>query len=292
MAATLAPLNRSRWILPAAILALLTASALLAPLVAPQDPYDLAALRLEDSSRPPAWLERPGASAPPATTTHYLLGTDVQGRDLLSAVLYGLRVSLLVGVVATAAAAAFGVALGLVAGYHRGWADAVIMRLADIQLSFPTVLIALFLMALLGQGLWKIIFAVAIVHWVIYARTVRGAALAEREKDYISAIRALGAGTPRILLRHLLPNLLTPIVVISAVEFASIVMLEATLSFLGLGVPITRPSLGMLIKFGYDDVLSGAWWIWLFPGLALVVLVLSLNWLADLMREKLLGEGE
>lgn len=275
--------DRYRWILPAAVLTVIVLAALLAPWLASQDPYDLATLRLEDSTRPPAWIEHvaPGPA-------HYWLGADSQGRDVFSAVLYGLRVSLLVGVAATVLAALAGVALGLVAGYKRGWTDALVMRLADVQLSFPSILIALFLMALLGQGLWKIIFAVAIVHWVIYARTVRGAALAEREKDYISAIRALGAGTPRILLRHLLPNLMTPILVISAVEFASVVMLEATLSFLGLGVPITRPSLGMLIKFGYDDVFSGAWWIWLFPGLALVALVLSLNWLADLLRERLL----
>ena len=285
--AILARLRESTWIVPAVVLGTLIAGALLAPSLAPQNPYDLATLRLEDSSRAPDWLLRGTAAQP-----HYIFGTDTQGRDVLSSVLYGLRVSLLVGFAGTALAAAFGVLLGLIAGYRRGWTDALIMRLADIQLSFPTVLIALFLMALLGQGLWKIVFAVAVVHWVIYARTVRGATLAEREKDYVSAIRALGARTPRILLRHILPNLWTPILVISAVEFASVVMLEATLSFLGLGVPITRPSLGMLIKFGYDDVFSGAWWIWLFPGLALVALVLSLNWLADLLREKWLSGGE
>lgn len=283
----LARFRRHSWLIPAILLGTLLASAILAPLIAPQNPYDLRVLRLEDSSQPPDWF---GPVAPGAA--RYILGTDTQGRDVLSAVLYGLRVSLLVGVVSTILAAVFGVALGLLAGYRRGWTDAAIMRLADVQLSFPTVLIALFMMAFLGQGLWKIIFAVAIVHWVIYARTVRGATLAEREKDYVSAIRALGARTPRILVRHILPNLWTPILVISAVEFASVVMLEATLSFLGLGVPITRPSLGMLIKFGYDDVFSGAWWIWLFPGLALVILVLSLNWLADLIRERLLPEGQ
>jgi len=271
------------WTLPAAILLVLVVGALAAPWIAPQNPYALASLRLEDSTMAPAWT---AAGRLTATPWRYFLGTDAQGRDILSAVLYGLRVSLLVGVVATALAALFGVALGLAAGYWRGWTDSVIMRIADIQLAFPTVLIALFLMAIWGQGLWKIIFAVAIVHWVIYARTVRGAALAEREKDYIAAIRALGAGPIRIVLRHLLPNLMTPVLVISAVEFASVVMLEATLSFLGLGVPITRPSLGMLIKFGYDEVFSGAWWIWLFPGLALVALVLSLNWLADSLRDR------
>jgi peptide/nickel transport system permease protein len=199
--------------------------------------------------------------------------------------MYGLRVSLFVGASATLLALIAGVALGLVAGYFRGWVDSLIMRVADIQLSFPSVLIALFMMAIWGQGVGKIIVAVAIVHWVIYARTVRGSVLAEREKDYIAAIRALGAGAPRILARHLLPNVAAPVLVISTVEFASVVMLEATLSFLGLGVPITKPSLGLLIKFGFDEFFSGLWWIWLFPGLALVGLVLSLNWLADLLRE-------
>lgn len=214
----LARLRRNSWLLPAAVLGILLLAAIFAPWIAPQNPYDLAALRLEDGSRPPAWVEAAGAGS-----VRYLMGTDLQGRDVFSAVLYGLRVSLLVGVASTVLAAVAGVALGLVAGYKRGWIDTIIMRLADVQLSFPTILIALFLMALtasLDLGLWKIVFAVAIVHWVIYARTVRGAALAEREKDYISAIRALGARTPRILAFHLLPNLLTPILVISAVQFA------------------------------------------------------------------------
>lgn len=286
-------LRDATWFIPAGVLVLLVLVALLAPLISPQDPYALGTLRLEDSSRPPAWLEAGGAANGLVNPgTHYLLGTDGQGRDILSAVFYGLRVSLLVGVIGTVIALVAGVALGLVAGYWRGWVDAFVMRVADVQLAFPSILIALFLMAIWGQGLMKIILAVAIVHWVIYARTVRGAVLAEREKDYISAIRALGAATPRILLRHLLPNLLTPVLVISAVQFASVVMLEATLSFLGLGVPITRPSLGMLIKFGYDEVFSGAWWIWLFPGLALVGLILSLNWLTDILRVRLMPPGE
>lgn len=299
-------LKGSGWLMPAGILGLLVFAGVFAPWIAPQNPYSLSALRLEESSRPPIWMaqgaavgaEDGGVSEGAGQTVHYLLGTDNQGRDILSAVLYGLRVSLLVGVTSTLIALVAGVVLGLAAGYWRGWTDGVIMRLADIQLAFPSVLIALFLMAVWrtgagnqgNQGLVKIIVAIAIVHWVIYARTVRGSVLAEREKDYVSAIRALGAGAPRILFYHLLPNILTPILVISAVEFASVVMLEATLSFLGLGVPITRPSLGMLIKFGYDDVFSGAWWIWLFPGLALVLLVLSLNWLADILQERLLKE--
>lgn len=270
--------RRWRWMAPAGLLGFLVLAAVLAPWISPQDPYELGALRLEDSALAPG-------------EKGYWLGTDVQGRDVLSAVLYGLRVSLVVGVTATLLAALVGVGLGLAAGYGRGWLESVVMRLADVQLAFPSILIALFLMAVWGQGLGKIIVAVAVAHWVIYARTVRGTVLAEREKDYVAAIRALGGGTGRILVRHLLPNLAAPVMVISAVEFASVVMLEATLSFLGLGVPITHPSLGMLIKFGYEEVFSGAWWIWLFPGLALVGLVLSLNWLADVMREKLAPAG-
>lgn len=287
--------SRLGWWLPSAILIVLTLAAVFAPWLTPQDPYDLATVRLTDVNRPPLWQ----ADAPPPDTGRpapvplFLLGADGQGRDIFSAVIYGLRVSLLVGLGGTLLAGVAGVVLGLIAGWWRGWIEAAIMRLADIQLAFPSILIALFLMAVWGQGVGKIVVAVAIAHWVIYARVVRGTLLAEREKDYIAAIRALGAGTPRILLRHLLPNLMTPVLVISAVEFASVVMLEATLSFLGLGVPITRPSLGMLIHIGYTEgSFSNAWWVWLFPGLMLVALVLPLNWLADTLREMRQRTGE
>lgn len=261
-------------VLPAALLGIVVLAALAAPWLSPQDPYDLRVLQLAHGRLPPAPWD---AGAVPRT----LLGTDAQGRDMLSAVLYGLRVSLLIGAAATLLAGVTGTLLGLAAGWRRGWLDAVIMRLADVQLAFPAMLIALFMMALWGAGLGKLILAMAAAHWVIYARTARAATLVEREKDYVAASRALGAGGVRIVLRHILPNLAAPLAIISTVEFASIVMLEATLSFLGLGVPVTRPSLGMLIKLGYEDVFSGAWWVWLFPGLALVALVFSLNWLAD-----------
>lgn len=275
---------RHIWLIPATILTFFTLAAVLAPWLAPQNPYDLKQVRLIDANRPPAWL-----AETPTEGARFLLGADAQGRDILSAVIFGLRVSMLVGVAGTGLSLLIGVALGLMAGYWRGWFDAVIMRIADVQLAFPSILIALFLMAVLGRGneLLKIILAVAIAHWVIYARTIRGVVLSEREKDYVSAVRALGAATPRIMTRHLLPNLLTPIFVISTVEFASVVMLEATLSFLGLGVPITRPSLGMLIKFGYNDVFSGQWWTWLPPGLTLLLLVFCLNWLGDILRLRL-----
>jgi peptide/nickel transport system permease protein len=284
------------WVLPGGALALLVAAALLAPWIAPQDPYDLAAVRLLDANRPPAWRADAADVADAAEgrgiVPLFALGADGQGRDVFSAVCYGLRVSLLVGLGGTLLAGVAGVALGLAAGWWRGWIEATLMRLADVQLAFPSVLIALFLMAVWGQGVGKIVAAVAIAHWVIYARVTRASVLAEREKDYVAAARALGAGSGRILLRHLLPNVATPILVISAVEFASVVMLEATLSFLGLGVPITRPSLGMLVKIGYDDFFGGTWWTWLFPGAALTILILSVNWLADLLRERYLTPGQ
>ncbi len=281
-----AGLPRRRWVIavPVAVLGALVAAAVLAPWLAPYAVYELESVRLEDSALAPSWSGQEGGG-------RYLLGTDLQGRDVLSAIMYGLRVSLLVGVAGTLAAALTGILLGLVAGWWRGWTEAALMRLADIQLAFPSILIALFLMAMLGAGVGKIIIAVAVAHWVIYARIVRGAVLAEREKDYISAIRGLGAGPGRILTLHLLPNVMTPVLVISAVEFASVVMLEATLSFLGMGVPPTRPSLGMLIRFGFEMFASGAWWIWLFPGLTLMALVFCLNWLADLLRDWAMTPG-
>ncbi len=280
---------RSRsWLLPACLLVTLILLAALAPWVSPQNPYDLASLDLRFSSLPPAWRFGPAStgSDPSPVTPRFVLGTDRQGRDLLSAILFGLRVSLLVGVSATAIGLLLGVGLGLVAGYFGGRWEAAIMRACDIQLSFPSVLIAMFLMAFWGQGLLKIIVAVGVVHWVLYARMARGQILVEREKDYIAAVRALGAGPPRIMLFHLLPNLITPILVVSVVQFASVVILEATLSFLGLGAPITRPSLGMLIKFGHDEFFSGHWWVWFFPGLTLMILMVAVNWLADALRDR------
>lgn len=267
------------WTVPAFMLSLMVVVAVGAPLLAPCNMNALERIRLEDSSRPPSVLDtHPG--------NFYALGTDVQGRDVLSSVMFGLRVSLMVGVFGTLLAALAGIGLGLAAGWRGGWTESIVMRLADVQLAFPSVLIALFIMARWGAGLSKIVIAVGIAHWVIYARTVRASVLAEREKEYVSAATALGARPSRIVLRHILPNILEPVVVISAVQFASVVMLEATLSFLGLGVPITQPSLGMLIRFGFDEFATGSWWIWLFPGLTLMILVLSLNWLADRLRDR------
>ncbi len=257
---------------------------LFAPWLAPYPVNDLKQVRLENSNLHPSWLCK-RSTGPNAD--FFLLGTDYQGRDIASAILHGMRVSLLVGVLGTMIAMFVGTALGLIAGYTRNWLDTCIMRFADIQLAFPSILIAMFLMALWGQGVDKIIIAIALVHWVIYARLVRGRILAESEKEYIMAIRALGSGCIRILIRHLLPNVARTILVVSAIEFSSIVMLEATLSFLGLGVPRTQPSLGMLIQFGYEDFFSGNWWVWLFPGMTLVILILSINWMADSLRRRL-----
>jgi len=260
-----------------ALLALLVLAALLAPWIAPQNPYDLAQLQLVDSRLPPLARSSAGAIR--------WLGTDDQGRDMLSAILYGLRTSLAVGLASTALAFAIGVALGLAAAWFGGWSDALIMRLADLQLSFPSILIALVLLAVLGQGLDKIVAAIVAVQWAIYARAAHSAALVERGKEYIEAAVALALPAPRILLRHLLPNCLPPLIVLAAVQVAAAITLEATLSFLGLGLPITEPSLGLLIANGFNYLLSGHYWISLFPGIALLIAIVALNMVADRLRE-------
>jgi peptide/nickel transport system permease protein len=254
--------------------------ALLAPWISPQDPYDLTKLFLDNSNRPPnlllAWGYEP-----------FVLGSDGQGRCMLSAIFYGMRISLMVGLASTLLAALFGTSLGLVAGYLGGRVDAFIMRLADIQLSFPAILIALVLMSVWGQGLLKIILAITIVNWVFYARTARGSTLAEREKDYVGAARAVGVPALRIMFGEILPNILAPIIVIGTVRIANAILLEATLSFLGLGVPITEPSLGALVSQGYQVLFSGFWWIAILPGVGLMLIVLGINLLGDRLRDVL-----
>lgn len=253
--------------------------AVCAPLLAPQMPYDLAGLNLLDARLPPGsdW------SGEPART--YVLGTDEQGRDMLSAIMYGLRISLLVGFSSALIALAIGSVLGLVAGYAGGRVDTLIMRLADIQLSFPAILIAMILLAISGQGVGKIIIALVAVQWAYYARTMRGAALVERKKEYVEAARLQGLSHGRIVLRHLLPNCVPPLLVVAALQVASAIALEATLSFLGLGLPITEPSLGLLIANGYQHMLSGRYWISVFPGMALMLLIVSINLVADQLRD-------
>ena len=260
------------------LLAAILAVAIAAPLISPQNPYDLAQLDVVDGRLPP------GAKTDGGT---FWLGTDDQGRDMLSAIFYGLRISLTVGVASTVVALALGLALGLAAAYFGGRTEAVIMRIADIQLSFPAILIALILLAVLGQGTLKIIAALITVQWAYYARTVRSAALVEKRKEYIEAARCLALSPSRIVFRHLLPNCLPPLIVVATVQVAAAIALEATLSFLGLGLPITEPSLGLLIANGYQYLLSGKYWISFFPGVALLLTIVSINLVADQLRDVL-----
>ena len=262
-----------------ALFAVLALVALAAPVISPQNPYDLAQLDVLDSKLPPGEQSAAGKT--------YWLGTDDQGRDMLSGIFYGLRISLTVGICSTVVALAVGLLLGLAAAYFGGWVDAVVMRIADIQLSFPAILIALILLAVMGQGVGKIIAALVTVQWAYYARTVRSAALVEREKEYIEAARALALSRPRIVLRHLLPNCLPPLIVVATVQVAHAISLEATLSFLGLGLPITEPSLGLLIANGFQYLLSGKYWISFYPGLALLATIVSINLVADQLRDVL-----
>ena len=262
------------------VLALLVIVALAAPFISPQNPYDLAQLDVLDSKLAPG--------EPSSTTARaYWLGTDDQGRDMLSAIFYGLRISLSVGVASTVIALAIGLVLGLAAAYLGGWVDAAIMRVADIQLSFPAILIALILLAILGQGVGKIIAALVTVQWAYYARTVRATALVERQKEYVEAAQLLALSQPRIVLRHLLPNCLPPLIVVATVQVAHAISLEATLSFLGLGLPITEPSLGLLIANGFQYLLSGKYWISFYPGLALLATIVAINLVADQLRDVL-----
>ncbi len=263
-----------------ALLVAIALVALLAPWLAPQNPYDLMALDILDSRLPP------GSPSGDGRMIHRL-GTDEQGRDMLSAIFYGLRISIMVGLSATVIALAIGMALGLVAGYFGGRFDTVLMRIADIQLSFPSILTAMILLALFGQGIDKIIIALVASQWAYYARTTRGAALVERRKEYIEAARLLGLSTARILARHLLPNCLPPLIVVAALQVAAAIALEATLSFLGLGLPVTEPSLGLLISNGFQYLYSGRYWISVFPGVALLLTIFAINLVADQLRDVL-----
>ena len=262
------------------LLSLVIAIALFAPWISPQNPYDLGKLDLMD-----ARLE-PGAKSLGSSST-YLLGTDGQGRDMLSAIFYGLRVSLLVGVASGLIALTMGGFLGVLAAYVGGRFESILMRIVDIQLGFPAILVALILIAVLGRGVDKIIFALVCVQWAYYARTARSAALVERGKEYMEAARGLGLGHARILLKHLLPNALPPLIVVGTVQVAHAIALEATLSFLGLGLPTTEPSLGLLIANGYEYLLSGKYWISMYPGVALLLTILAINLVGDQLRDQL-----
>jgi peptide/nickel transport system permease protein len=253
--------------------------ALLAPWIAPQNPYDLGKVDIMDSRQPP------GEKAGDGFTMW--LGSDGVGRDLLSGILYGLRISLSVGIISGILAASFGLVVGLIAAYAGGRTETIIMRIVDLQLSLPSVLIALILVALLGKGVDKIIIALVIVQWAYYARTVRGSALVERRKEYVEAARSLGLSHTRTMLRHILPNCLAPVIVIATVQTAHAISLEATLSFLGVGLPQTEPSLGVLISNGFQYMLSGKYWISFFPGLALLFTIVAINLVGDRLRDVL-----
>lgn len=259
------------------VLVLLVLAAIAAPILAYQNPYDLAAIDIMSSRLPPGSPSVDGY-------THWM-GTDDQGRDLLSAVFYGLRVSLTVAVVSTSIALVIGVIAALVAAHFGGAVDAALMRLVDLQLAFPSILTALVLVALLGSGLDKVIIAITLAQWAYFARTLRSAAMIERTKEYIDAARVMRFSNMRIMLRHLLPNSVAPLAVVVVVEIASAITLEATLSFLGVGLPITEPSLGLLISNGYAYMLAQQYWLSLYPGLVLVLLLLSVNLIGERMRQ-------
>ena len=260
-----------------------------APWIAPHNPFDLATIDLLDALKPPVWLAE--------GTTKYLLGTDSQGRDMLSALMYGTKVSLLIGLAAVAGAMSLGIVLGLISVYAGGRIDALIMRVADVQLSFPAILIALLIdgvaRAVVPGDMHEVIAfpvlvgAIALAGWPQYARTVRGSTLVEKNREYVQAARVIGISSPVIMFRHVLPNVLGPVLVLATVHLATAIITEATLSFLGVGVPPTSPSLGTLIRIGNDFLFSGEWWITMFPGAALVLLVLSVNLLGDWLRDAL-----
>ena len=273
----------------AAVTLVIMLAALLAPVIATQDPYDLRQLSLLDSHNPPAWVQ--------GGDRRFLLGTDDQGRDVFSTILYGSRQSIAIGVMAMLFAAFLGIALGLIAGYAGGAADSIIMRAADIQATFPAILIAMLIdgtsRALFGEQrndqvvFWVMVLSIGLSFWVQYARTVRGLTLVEKSKDYVLAARLIGIHPGLILFRHVLPNVVGPVLVIATINLALAIITEATLSFLGLGLPSTQPSLGTLIQIGQKYLFSGEWWIAIFPGITLAALVLAVNLLGDWLRDAL-----
>ena len=262
--------------------------ALFANVIAPHNPFDLATLELADSRLPPAWSA--------GGTSKYLLGTDDQGRDILSALMYGSRISLFVGLASVLVSMAIGVSLGLLSGFAGGRVDAFIMRICDVMLSFPSILVALLIDGV-GRALFPnahdtlafavLIIAISLTGWVQYARTVRGSTMVERHKEYVQAARVIGVAPLRIMRRHVLPNVLGPVMVLATIQVALAIITEATLSFLGVGVPPTSPSLGTLIRIGNDFLFSGEWWITIFPGMVLVLITLSVNLLGDWLRDAL-----
>ena len=253
--------------------------ALVGPYITPQNPFDLSSLDLSNAYLPPIGSE--GADP------QFILGTDQQGRDIFSAVVYGSRTSLYIGVVGVVLCSALGIFLGVLAGYYGGKADSIIMRIADIQLSFPSILIAMFLMSILGRGVGNVLIALMLVGWVKFARTVRGETLKIRKMEYVDAARVIGLPNWRIIVQYILPNVMTSIIVLATMQVGTFILLEATLSFLGMGVPVTEPSLGMLCSDGYKVLSSGRWWVSIFPGLYIVFIVFAINMLGDFLRDEL-----
>lgn len=282
-------LDRPGGVLAAGLLVAIAVAALCGPLVAPQNPFDLASFDVLDAELPPVWLE--------GSDPRFLLGTDSQGRDLLSAILYGTRISLTVGVLAVTIQAAIGVPLGLTAGYFGGRLDSLIARLADVQLSLSSLMLAIIALALVRAGLGGetlgrfavplLVLVIGVAEWPYFARTARAAAQVEAAKDHVRAGRALGASDAGIIWRHILPNILSPLIVVATTQVAGAIMAEAALSFLGLGLPVTQPSLGTLIRSGYDLVFAGVWWVTVLPGLTLVTVLVAVNVLGDTLRDAL-----
>jgi len=271
------------------IVSILFLISFLSPFIAPHNPYESATINVLDAETPPMWME--------GGTDVFILGTDSQGRDLLSTLLFGMRISIIIGCCAVLLQAFLGVIIGLVSGYIGGRLDSFLMRMADVQLSFSTMMVAIFLGAIFqaafGVAMYErfavvlLVFIIGLAEWPQYARTVRASVLAEKQKEYVEAARVIGFNSARIMLRHILPNTLSPVLVISTVQVANAIMSEAALSFLGLGMPVTRPSLGSLINSGFEFIFSGSWWITLFPGIFLVLLILVINLLGDWLRDVL-----
>ena len=276
-------------VIAACVTAVFMFAAFAAPLIAPHTPFDPATLDLMDASTPPAWYED--------GTTKFLLGTDDQGRDIFSTILYGSRISIFVGFASMVLAMIIGITLGLVSGYIGGAVEAFIMRVADVQISFPAILIAMLIYGVAisvlpnerhdDLAVWVLVLAIGLANWVNFARTVRGSTLVEKNKEYVQAARVIGRRRATIMFRHILPNVMGPVLVIATIGLAIAILTEATLSFLGVGVPPTKPSLGTLIRIGQDFLFAGEWWIVIFPGAALAVLVLAVNLLGDWMRDAL-----
>jgi len=271
------------------VLANLILISILAPVLAPYNPYDPLSIDIMNSEIPPAWIEE--------GTKAFIFGTDIQGRDLLSTMIYGLRLSVIIGIGAVLLQAFLGISVGLTAGYIGGKVDAILMRIADIQLSFPYLMVAIFISAIFqvvfGIGRFEelavplLVVIIGLAEWPVYARTVRASVMGEKNKEYVEAARVIGLSRKIIMVRHILPNTMTSVLVISTIQVANAVMSEAALSFLGLGMPVTKPSLGSLIKSGFEYIFSGSWWITFFPGIALIVFVLVINLLGDWLRDVL-----